>query len=277
VTSPEDLTDRALRCCGVRIDASTPSSAVSGVMSFDRQQRGLPGRSVHLCNAYTLSLARHDDAYRALLNESDLNLPDGMPLIWIARRLGIPLEDRVYGPTLMLDTLDRGREAGLRHYLYGGSPEVIEALPDEIERRFPGVTLVGAESPPFRPLTADEKAEAVARMVDARPDVVWVGLGTPKQDEVVHDLRKDVPATMVAVGAAFDFIAGSKRQAPSWMQEHGLEWAFRLATEPRRLWRRYLVGNTSFLLGVATDRPRIVGARTSPAEAGSHDQRSPRS
>jgi N-acetylglucosaminyldiphosphoundecaprenol N-acetyl-beta-D-mannosaminyltransferase len=260
VTVPRDLAHQALQCCGVRIDACTPSSAVSTVMAVDQKDDALPGRSVHLCNAYTLSLARHDDAYRALLNESDLNLPDGMPLIWIARRLGIPLEERVYGPTLMLDTLDRGREAGLRHYLYGGSPEVIEALPTEIEQRFPGVTLVGAESPPFRPLTADERAETIARMVDARPDVVWVGLGTPKQDEVVHDLRDEVPATMVAVGAAFDFIAGSKRQAPSWMQERGLEWAFRLATEPRRLWRRYLLGNVSFLTGLVRQRPQLVTA-----------------
>jgi N-acetylglucosaminyldiphosphoundecaprenol N-acetyl-beta-D-mannosaminyltransferase len=240
-------------CCSVRIDAHTLESAVDALLSRPDPHEG---RAVHLCNAYTLSLARRDPELRRRLNQGDLNLPDGMPLIWVGRWLGLDhLDRRVYGPDLMLATMDRGRELGLRHYLHGSTDEVLTVLEAELQRRLPGVDIVGRDAPPFRELTAEEEFALEQRLIDLRPDIVWVGLGTPKQDAFVYHLRHWAPSTFVAVGAAFDFISGAKCQAPVWMQERGLEWVYRLAREARRLWRRYLVGKAHFVAGVVRDRP----------------------
>lgn len=240
----------AFRCCGVRVDAVTMDDVVDRLRVFT-QTGG--GRAVHLCNAWTLALARKDRALTEALDRGDLNLPDGTPLTWIGRRVGFThMRRRVYGPDLMLAAVRTGRVWGLRHYLYGSTPEVVGALARRLTAIAPGVQVVGAEAPPFRPLTEREEAELVERVRQAGPDVVWVGLGTPRQDLFVDRFRDRLGVTLVAVGAAFDFLAGAKRQAPAWMQDRGLEWAFRLATEPRRLWRRYLVGNAQFLVGVAS-------------------------
>jgi N-acetylglucosaminyldiphosphoundecaprenol N-acetyl-beta-D-mannosaminyltransferase len=238
----------ALRTCGVRIDVLDREGAADEVVA-----RALAGGpcAVHLCNAYTLSLAVRSQRTADLLDAGDLNLPDGTPLVWVARRKGIETSGRVYGPDLMLDVLDRGRAHGLRHFLHGSTPEVLADLEATLRARLRGVEIVGSFSPPFRDATAAEDDEAVARIVASGAHVVWVGLGTPRQDEWVARLRDRIPVPLVAVGAAFDFHAGRKTQAPAWMQERGLEWLFRLATEPRRLWRRYLIGNPVFLLGLA--------------------------
>jgi N-acetylglucosaminyldiphosphoundecaprenol N-acetyl-beta-D-mannosaminyltransferase len=163
------------------------------------------------------------------------------------------MRTRVYGPDLMLAVLDAGRERNLRHYFYGGTAAVARDLQARVEQRFPGLVIAGSESPPFRELTEAESAAMVQRIRAARPDIVWVGLGTPRQDHFVAAYGEQLQSTLVAVGAAFDFHAGHKRQAPAWMQRAGLEWLFRLAAEPRRLWRRYVVGNPVFLFGVARD------------------------
>jgi N-acetylglucosaminyldiphosphoundecaprenol N-acetyl-beta-D-mannosaminyltransferase len=240
-------THGAYRCCGVRIDAVTLGQARDALRTFTTA-RG--GRSVHLCNAWTLALALRDPTLAGALNRGDLNLPDGTPLTWIGRRAGFPhMQRRVYGPELMLTTARAGRAWGLRHYLYGSTHSVVTTLATRLTEVAPGIEIVGWESPPFRPLTGKEEAELVHRIGEARPDVVWVGLGTPLQDLFVDRFRDTLKVTLIAVGAAFDFVAGTKRQAPIWMQDHGLEWAFRLATEPARLWRRYLLGNALFLCG----------------------------
>ncbi len=227
---------------GVRVDALALPTAIARLV----EENG--PRAVHLCNAYTIALADRDPTLRALLNADDLVLPDGMPIVWVGRRRGAPgLPGRVYGPDLMAGALDRGCERGVRHYLYGSTPEVLDRLGRAIADRWPGAEVVGAESPPFRELTDADLRAAAKRMDGAGADLVWVGLGTPKQDDAVHRLARLGPATYVAVGAAFDFLAGTKRQAPVWMQRRGLEWCFRLATEPRRLWRRYLLGNLRFV------------------------------
>jgi N-acetylglucosaminyldiphosphoundecaprenol N-acetyl-beta-D-mannosaminyltransferase len=245
---------QSFTCCSVRIDAHTQSTAVDQVLTQPDPRRG---RSVHLCNAYTLSLARRDPALRQILNDDCLNLPDGMPLIWLGRRLGLDrLDGRVYGPDLMLATMDHGRSMGLRHYLHGSTDEVLEKLETHLRLRLPGIDIIGRDAPPFRDLTPAEASALEQRLIDLRPDIVWVGLGTPKQDFFVHEFSHRVPAAFVAVGAAFDFISGTKPQAPTWMQARGLEWVYRLAKEPRRLWRRYLVGNTLFVVDVLRDRPR---------------------
>jgi N-acetylglucosaminyldiphosphoundecaprenol N-acetyl-beta-D-mannosaminyltransferase len=157
----------------------------------------------------------------------------------------------------MLAAMDRGREFGLRHYLHGSTDEVLTVLEAELRRRLPGVDIVGRGAPPFRELTAGEELALEQRLVRLQPDIVWVGLGTPKQDLFAHDFRHRAPSTFVAVGAAFDFISAAKRQAPGWMQERGLEWTYRLAREPRRLGKRYLVGNARFVAGLVRDRPKV--------------------
>jgi N-acetylglucosaminyldiphosphoundecaprenol N-acetyl-beta-D-mannosaminyltransferase len=174
--------------------------------------------------------------------------PDGMPLLWLGRLRGFKQMDRVYGPDLMLRLCERSLARGYRHYFYGGAEGVPERLSARLCERFPGIHIVGTYSPPFRPLTSEEDDDVARRINAARPDIVWVGLGTPKQERWMEAHRDQLEAAaLIGVGAAFDFHAGLKRQAPRWMQRSGLEWLFRLANEPRRLWRRYLVNNTWFV------------------------------
>jgi N-acetylglucosaminyldiphosphoundecaprenol N-acetyl-beta-D-mannosaminyltransferase len=245
-------------CCGVRIDSMRVHDAAERLA-----QRHSGGRSVHLCNAYTLSLARRDPQYAQMLNRADLNLPDGAPLVWVSRRLGFSIRDseRPRGTDVFLSTVIAGQELGLRHYLYGSTPEVIEALASRLMTEAPTVRIVGIEAPPFRALSEQEEHELVARVRSSEADIVWVGLGTPKQDQFVDEFRDRLGVTLVAVGAAFDFLAGTKREAPMWTQTHGLEWAYRLVSEPQRLWKRYLVGNASFLAGLARDGVSVAPAR----------------
>lgn len=235
------MTERQLRVGGVLVDFLDPSSAADAIAG--REVRG----DVHLCNAYTLALADERPELAASLDGSALNLPDGTPLAWFGRRRGFDSCVRVYGPDLMGEVLDRGRAVELGHYLYGSTPQVLAALTDQIEQRWPGVKIVGTEAPPFREISDEELVASVRRAERLGADVVWVGMGTPKQDLLVRRMAEQGDATYVAVGAAFDFIAGSKRQAPNWMQRGGLEWLFRLATEPRRLASRYVVYNAKFL------------------------------
>lgn len=211
---------------------------------------------IHFVNAYTVALADTQPQYAALLN-SGLCFTDGMPVAWVGRRAyGLSAEQwpRVYGPDVMEAVLERG----LSHYLLGGSPHTLAALQDQIAQRWPQATVAGAESPPFRPLTRAERQDQDARIRASGADLVWVGLGTPKQDWEAARITASTGKTTLAVGAAFDFLAGTKAQAPDWMQQSGLEWAFRLGSEPRRLARRYLWGNPRFLLAAA----RAPGLRT---------------
>ncbi|HEV7628310.1 MAG TPA: WecB/TagA/CpsF family glycosyltransferase [Streptomyces sp.] len=244
-------------CCGVNIAAVTRVPAADLMLT---SAHGQP-RSTHLCNAYTLSLAVRDQQYRRLLNAADVNLADGHYVAMAGRKRGFPdMSGRVYGPDLMADTIDRGRDAGLKHYLYGASPSTVQALAEKLTERYPGAQFVGIESPPFRALTTAEEDELVAKVADAKPDIFWVGLGTPRQDEFVAAYTDRLNCTVVPVGAAFDFHAGNKPSAPEFLQRHGMEWAYRLATEPRRLWKRYLLGNPVFVYGTLTDRWRRPAA-----------------
>jgi N-acetylglucosaminyldiphosphoundecaprenol N-acetyl-beta-D-mannosaminyltransferase len=184
------------------------------------------------------------------LQRGSINFPDGKSVVWANKMLHrdheIPSE-RVYGPDLFLDVFQLGQAFGLRHYLLGSTPEVLDTMGVELRRRFPEAVIVGEESPPFRDLTALEILEQQRRIRDSRAQIIWVGLGTPKQDWQSAILSRDIPAVFAAVGAAFDFVAGNVKQAPVWMQRHGFEWVYRLALEPGRLWRRYLFGNARFL------------------------------
>lgn len=208
-----------------------------------------PNTHIHFVNAYTIALADAHPQYADLLN-TGICFTDGVPVAWVGRRgYGIAQDEwaRVYGPDVMEAVLRRGG----RHYLVGGTGATLAALREQIGLRWPQVEVAGAESPPFRALTTAERIAQDARIRAASPDFVWVGLGTPKQDWEAARITAATGVTALAVGAAFDFIAGTKPQAPVWMQRSGTEWVFRLASEPRRLTRRYLWGNPRFLMAAA--------------------------
>jgi N-acetylglucosaminyldiphosphoundecaprenol N-acetyl-beta-D-mannosaminyltransferase len=215
---------------------------------------------IHLCNAYTLALADERPDVAASLATTAANLPDGMPVVWWAKRHGISSAERVYGPDLMEAVIDVGRSLGARHYLYGSTSEVLDALSTSIADRWPGAEIAGRESPPFHELDDDELMESVRRAESSGATVVWVGMGTPKQDLLVQRMSASSDLTFVAIGAAFDFIAGTKSQAPRWMMRIGMEWCYRLITEPRRLWKRYLVYNTKFVRMLWRSRHTVASA-----------------
>ncbi len=217
---------------------------------------------VCVCNVHTVMASDEDTELRLALAQSSFNVPDGQPLVWALGALGHRLGSRVYGPELMGRAFERASSTpGHRFYLYGGRNQgALVQLALNLRRRYPGVKIVGGYSPPHRPLTDEEEGAVVEEINRTRPDVVWVGIGVPKQEKWMARMRErlDVPV-LVGVGAAFDFHAGLVPQAPGWLQRAGLEWAYRLVHEPRRLWRRYLRYNPRFV--VAFGRQLIAGRR----------------
>ncbi len=208
---------------------------------------------VCVCNVHTVMASDEDDELRDALDGSAINLPDGQPLVWAINALGHSLAGRVYGPELMSRACARAATLGQRFYLYGGRNQgALVQLALNLRQRYPGVMIVGGYSPPHRPLSVEEEDAVVEEINRARADVVWVGIGVPKQEKWMARLRPRLDSTLlIGVGAAFDFHAGLVPQAPNWLQEAGLEWAYRLAHEPRRLWRRYVRYNPRFLAGFA--------------------------
>jgi N-acetylglucosaminyldiphosphoundecaprenol N-acetyl-beta-D-mannosaminyltransferase len=192
-------------------------------------------------------------AFRALVNAADLVTPDGMPLVWTLRRKGYPRQERVYGPELTLRVCQETAREGISVGFYGGHPEALKALVENLKARFPGLRVAYAYSPPFRPLTPEEDRAVVEAINTSGARILFVGLGCPKQERWMAEHRGRVKAVMLGVGAAFDHHAGRVRQAPPWMQRLGLEWAFRLLQEPRRLWKRYVKHNPRFLWLVARE------------------------
>ena len=215
------------------------------------------GTAVHFANAYNVALADADPSYAAVMMDGDFVFTDGMPVVWAGRRLHPDVAnswERVYGPDVMTSVLSRSTGVGPLHYLLGGTPETLTQLTERITRSWPEARIAGAESPPFRELSGTELHERDERIRSSGATCVWVGLGTPKQDYEVRRLAAGLPVTALAVGAAFDFLAGSVPQAPQWMQRSGLEWFYRLALEPKRLAKRYLWGNPRFVVSVARQR-----------------------
>jgi N-acetylglucosaminyldiphosphoundecaprenol N-acetyl-beta-D-mannosaminyltransferase len=236
----------------VRVDSIQIPDAIDRIEWWIRNRDRC--RYVAVTGMHGITEAQYDASLRKILNSADLVVPDGMPLVWIGRMRGYPLRRRVYGPELMLSFCEATSNKGYRHFFYGGSPETCQRLTHSLRRRFPAISIVGSYSPPFRPLTAAESADIAEIINRADPDVVWVGLSTPKQERWMHEHRSRLRApVLIGVGAAFDINSGAKKQAPEWMREHGLEWLFRLLQEPRRLWRRYLVCGAQFLWMVAME------------------------
>jgi N-acetylglucosaminyldiphosphoundecaprenol N-acetyl-beta-D-mannosaminyltransferase len=195
--------------------------------------------------------SQRDENIRRMHNQAGMVTPDGMPLVWLGKMAGHSDMDRVYGPDLMLAVMEKSVSAGYRHYFYGGADGVPELLKQKLEEKFPGIQVVGTYSPPFRALTPAEDEQIVQMINDTNPDIVWVGLSTPKQERWMdaHVGRISAPV-MIGVGAAFDFHAGLKSQAPRFIQRSGFEWLYRLVTEPQRLWKRYLVNNPLFIMSI---------------------------
>jgi N-acetylglucosaminyldiphosphoundecaprenol N-acetyl-beta-D-mannosaminyltransferase len=203
-------------------------------------------RIVCLANVHMVMEAYDDVAYQAVVNGADLIAPDGMPLVWVLNWLGHDLKDRVYGPILMLRVLEAAAMQEVPVGFYGASSDVLAVLIGKIRRRFPGLEIAYSCSPPFREPTLEEDEAAVLNINASGARILFVGLGCPKQERWLHNHKGRVQAVMLGVGAAFDFHAGAIPQAPSWMQDRGLEWLFRLCMEPRRLWKRYLRHNPRF-------------------------------
>jgi N-acetylglucosaminyldiphosphoundecaprenol N-acetyl-beta-D-mannosaminyltransferase len=213
---------------------------------------------VCVCNVHTVMASREDPELRAALLASSLNVPDGQPLVWAINALGHPLPDRVYGPELMSRACARLETAEHRFYLYGGRNQgALVQLALNLRKRYPGVQIVGGYSPPHRPLSAEERGAIASEINASRADIVWVGIGVPKQEKWMAEMRPQLDApVLIGVGAAFDFHAGLVPQAPYWIQEAGMEWAYRLVHEPRRLWRRYLRYNPRFVSAFAAQLAR---------------------
>lgn len=244
----------AFMVLGVKVHAVQIPDVIQLMERWIRERTG--SRFIAVTGMHGVMVAQEEKDFKKVLNSADLVVPDGMPLVWLGRRRGYPLRRRVYGPELM-ETFCRETGSRYKHFLYGGAPGVAERLAKTLRRKYQ-VRVAGTFSPPFRPLTAEEDAEVVGLINRAEPDILWVGLSTPKQEHWMYDHREKLHVpVMVGVGAAFDFLSGLKPMAPRWMQEHGLEWLFRLLTEPRRLWRRYLVCGSKFVFYVLLEELKI--------------------
>ena len=200
----------------------------------------------------TIVKCQRDKRYLEIINQAGMATPDGMPVVWLGKFLGNKTIERTYGPDLMEAFCQMSQEKGYKHFFYGGTAQVCRMLEARLKDRFPRLTVIGKHSPPFRDLTAEEDDWIVEEINRLKPDILWIGLGSARQDYWMaeHRNRLHVPV-MIGVGAAFDFLSGAKKQAPRWIRNIGLEWFFRLCCEPRRLWKRYLVGNTQFIYYVA--------------------------
>src|SRR6267143_1276046 len=245
-----------------------PAHAVQLGEVVNRMQEWIGKRdkchSIAATSMHGIVEAQHDPSFKDVLNATDLVVADGMPLVWLGRRQGHLLRSRVYGPDLLLAFCGESAGQGYRHFFYGGEPGVAEGLAESLKTRFPGLNVVGTCSPPFRKLSAKEDEEMVEMISRAAPDVLWVGLGAPKQERWMHEhkTRLRVPV-LVGVGAAFDMLSGSRKQAPRLLREHGLEWFFRLLQEPRRLWRRYLVYGSKFIAYLLLESLRLKNFQVS--------------
>jgi N-acetylglucosaminyldiphosphoundecaprenol N-acetyl-beta-D-mannosaminyltransferase len=230
---------------GVGLSVINRPSALRLVIDAVKQRRK---GYITVTGVHGVMECQQDENLREIHNKAFLCTPDGMPMVWLGKLAGFRDMARVYGPDLMLDVCEASPKAGIRHFFYGGAHGVAAELKGKLCARFPGLDVVGTYEPPFRPLNSEEEAELKAIVNEARPDIIWVGLSTPKQERFMAEYLPKLNTTlMVGVGAAFDFHTGRVKQAPAWMQSIGLEWLFRLIQEPRRLWKRYLTNNPKFI------------------------------
>lgn len=236
----------SFRALCTRINALQIPDVISQMETWIRN----PERAhfIAVANVHVVMEAWHDKSFNEVLAGAGLCVPDGMPLIWLGRLRGHILPRRVYGPDLLIDFCRATHEKGYRHFFYGGAPGVPEALAEQLKMQFPNIRIVGLFSPPFRAVTPEEDEKHVEVINQSGADVLWVGLGCPKQERWMYEHRDRlrVPVS-VGIGQAFDIHSGRSKQAPAWLRNHGGEWLYRLLSEPRRLWRRYLIYNSQFI------------------------------
>lgn len=240
-------------CGSITFKLANPQNAVSTVMDIALAP-GSPGAHIHFANAYSVVLAQEDSSLAGAFS-SGICFPDGKPVVWAVRLLHRRSSNDVHqvrGPSFFEEFMREGVPMNVRHYLLGSTPETLSKLTESLSARIPGVQIVGTSSPPFRHVTDQEWRDELDRIRASQANVVWIGLGTPKQDLIAEKLNGIMPSTYICVGAAFDFSAGNLRHAPRWMQRAGLEWLFRFVQEPRRLWKRYVFGNCQFIFTVAS-------------------------
>lgn len=271
-----------IRVGKIAFQATDFRGAISWIVkSAEENRSSRRGVAVRLANAYCVALAENDREYADLLTSGGVNFPDGMPVIWAMRwaARGTGLDPRrVRGPSFFNETISAGVSAGLRHYFLGTTDGTLRRLEEEVHRTTPGAVIAGAFAPPFGPITVDWANDTAKRILETDPDIIWVALGTPKQDFASALLAQRTQRYCIGVGAAFDFTAGTVREAPRWMQRVGLEWFFRLASEPRRLGRRYFIGNVQFIAAALRHSPSSRRAALSrvdekiPREAPSQTQ-----
>lgn len=226
-------------------------SAVNIQLACEHIERWIKTRRrTYVCVApvSTIVDCQDDLDYRNVVNCADMVTPDGMPLVWLGKLSGDRDVERTYGPDLMLTLCSISQERGYTHYLYGGTNKTCQLLEEALKKRFPRLNIIGRFSPPYRSDFIEENVGVIDEINRLGVDILWVGLGSPKQDFWIYQHRDQLNVPVIlGVGAAFDFLSGVKRQAPRWMQKCGLEWFFRLCCEPKRLWKRYLMGNTKFI------------------------------
>ncbi|UZX11307.1 WecB/TagA/CpsF family glycosyltransferase [Methylocystis sp. MJC1] len=243
--SSEEVGGEDVHVFGVRVSATNLGEAVAVVQQAIRERK-----RIYICvtDANAALVARRNEKLKDVYGDAALSLPDGMPIVWLSRLLGKTRIERVRGTDFMREVTALSSQLGFRNFYFGGAPGTAATLSAKLISSHPGLEAAGVLCPPFRELTAAENLEIVERINSARPDVVWVGLGAPKQERwMATNFGRIEAPVMIGVGAAFDFLAGTKPEAPKWMQRSGLEWLFRLASEPTRLWRRYAVVVPAFL------------------------------
>lgn len=246
------------RILGVFVDALVSEDTATRVIAWAKSRES---RSVFLCNAHSVVTAGREPGFADVLAAADLAAPDGMPVAWMLRRLGHSGQPRVDGPGLMLHTCALAAERGVAVFLYGSDDATLAELDRRLREAFPGLVVAGRLAPPFREATPDEDRAAVERINASGAGIAWVALGCPKQERWIAAHKGRIRAVMIGVGAAFDYHAGTLRRAPRWMREAGLEWLHRLWQEPHRLWRRYLVTNTLFVIGALR---QLAGSKREP-------------
>ena len=251
-TNEKGIESYSYRVLGVRVNAVQIPDVCARIQDWIKNRDCC--RYIAVTGMHGIMEAQHDPAFKSILNAADLVVPDGMPLIWLGRVQGCTLARRVYGPDLMLEVCRQSASTRRTHFLMGGAPGVADRLADALKHKFPGIVISGTCSPPFQPFTESQEEDLIRTINRAAPDIVWVGLSTPKQEQWMHRNRQRLNvAVVLGVGAAFDFHSGTRRQAPRWMRDVGLEWLFRLTHEPKRLWRRYLIYGPQFLFYVALE------------------------
>jgi N-acetylglucosaminyldiphosphoundecaprenol N-acetyl-beta-D-mannosaminyltransferase len=257
---------RRVDVLGVGISAINMGMAVEAIHGWIEA-----GERHYVCvtGVHGVMESQADPVLKEIHNRSGLTTPDGVPMVWAGKMAGASWMERVYGPDLMLEVLAKAEELGWSSFFYGGAPEVPELLVSRLRARFPGLKVAGTYSPPFRPLS-DEEAVGVTRMInESGATLVWVGLSTPKQEHWMYRFRPHLEAPILfGVGAAFDFHSGRISQAPSWMQQSGFEWLYRLYKEPRRLWKRYMTNNPRFVVSITRRNPRLYDVSDASPTAG---------